>query len=64
MPPYWLPKGLQVGAKEYLEVIRDIAKPWMDATYPDGNYCWQQDGVPGHTAKSVQQLCQENLADF
>ncbi|QQP57842.1 Uncharacterized protein FKW44_002969 [Caligus rogercresseyi] len=33
MPPYWFPKGLQVGAKEYLEVIRDIAKPWMDATY-------------------------------
>ncbi|QQP53521.1 Uncharacterized protein FKW44_006028 [Caligus rogercresseyi] len=31
--------GLQVGAKEYLEVIRDIVKSWMDATYPDGNYC-------------------------
>ncbi|QQP57757.1 Transposable element tcb2 transposase [Caligus rogercresseyi] len=36
MPPYWFPKGLRLGTKEYLEVMRGIVKPWMDATYPDG----------------------------
>ncbi|QQP37055.1 Uncharacterized protein FKW44_022357 [Caligus rogercresseyi] len=64
MPPYWFPKGIRVGVKEYLEVMRDIIKPWMDATYPDGNHCWQQDGAPGYKAKAVQQWCQESLADF
>ncbi|QQP48712.1 Hypothetical protein FKW44_009107 [Caligus rogercresseyi] len=34
MHPYWFPKGLRLVAKEYLEVMRGIVKPWMDATYP------------------------------
>ncbi|QQP37242.1 Uncharacterized protein FKW44_017446 [Caligus rogercresseyi] len=59
MLPYWFPKGLRVGAKEHLEVMRDIVKPWMDATYPECNYYWQQDGAPGHKAKAVQQWCQQ-----
>ncbi|QQP54080.1 Putative transposable element, partial [Caligus rogercresseyi] len=29
MPPYWFPKGLRMGEKEYMEVMRDIVKPWM-----------------------------------
>ncbi|QQP38001.1 Hypothetical protein FKW44_018462 [Caligus rogercresseyi] len=31
----------------------------MDATYPECNYYWQQNGAPGHKAKAVQQLCQQ-----
>ena len=64
MPPFWFPRGLKVGAKEYLEVMATVVKPWLDATYPDGNYCWQQDGAPGHKAKIVQKWCSEHLADF
>ncbi|QQP53204.1 Transposable element tcb1 transposase, partial [Caligus rogercresseyi] len=56
--------GLRVGAKEHLEVMRDIVKPWMDGTYPECNYYWQQDGAPGHKAKTVQQWCQENFEFF
>ena len=64
MPPFWFPKGLRVGAKEYLEVLQTVVKPWLDEQYPEGNYCWQQDSAPGHKAKVVQQWCQDNLADF
>ncbi len=64
MPPFWFPRGLRVGAKEYLEVLKTVVKPWLDQQYPEGNYCWQQDGAPGHKAKVVQQWCQDNLASF
>ncbi|QQP39483.1 Uncharacterized protein FKW44_020375 [Caligus rogercresseyi] len=53
MHPYWFPKGFRLGAKEYLKVMRDIVKPWMDAKYLAGNYCRQQDGAPGHKAEAV-----------
>ena len=38
MPPFWFPKGLRVGTKEYLEVMEGTVKPWLDANYPDNNY--------------------------
>ena len=41
-----------------------VVKPWLDATFPDGNYCWQQDSAPGHKAKTTQKWCQDHLADF
>ena len=37
--PFWFPKGLRVSAKEYLEVMEEVVKPWVDATYPAGSYC-------------------------
>ena len=64
MPPYWFPKGLRMGATEYITVMEDIVKPWLDATYPEGNYVWQQDGAPGHTANKTQKWCADNLAKF
>ncbi|QQP40983.1 Putative transposable element [Caligus rogercresseyi] len=64
MPPFWFPKGLKIGAKEYLEVMQNVVKPWLDATYPEGNYVFQQDNAPGHKAKITQKWCEENLAAF
>ncbi|QQP37282.1 Putative transposable element [Caligus rogercresseyi] len=64
MPPFWFPQGLRVGAKEYLAVIKNVVKPWLDATYPKGNYCYQQDGAPGHKAKKPQKWCKDNLMNF
>lgn len=64
MPPYWFPKGLRVGSKEYLEVLQTVVKPWLDATYPEGNYVWQQDGAPGHNANVTQKWLKANLANF
>ena len=30
MPAFWFPRGLWMGVKEYLEVMRDTIKPWLD----------------------------------
>ncbi|XP_059097596.1 uncharacterized protein LOC131891917 [Tigriopus californicus] len=62
MPPYWFPKGLKINTEEYLKVMRKVVKPWLDATYPLGNYVWQQDSAPAHKAKKTQKWCQDNLA--
>jgi len=64
MPPHWFPCGLRVGTKEYLEVMKDVVKPWLDANYPDGNYVWQQDSAPSHRATRTQNWCRDNLANF
>ena len=62
MPPFWFPKGLRVGAVEYLNVLQTVVKPWLDENYPEGNYVWQQDSATGHKAKVVQKWCKDNLA--
>ncbi|QQP56781.1 Uncharacterized protein FKW44_001558, partial [Caligus rogercresseyi] len=36
----------------------------VDATYPEGNYVFQQDSAPGHKAKDHPKWCEENLAAF
>ncbi|QQP40167.1 Uncharacterized protein FKW44_014133 [Caligus rogercresseyi] len=43
MPPFWFPAGLKVGTNEYLDVLKTVVKPWLDSTYPEGNYVFQQD---------------------
>ncbi|QQP41393.1 Uncharacterized protein FKW44_015744, partial [Caligus rogercresseyi] len=30
--------GLKVGMEEYLKVMKTVVKPWLDSTYPKGNY--------------------------
>ncbi len=64
MPPYWYPKGLGIGQKAYLHVMKTVVKPWLDEQYPDGNYVWQQDSAPGHKAKTTQNWCSKHLAAF
>ena len=53
-----------MGSKEYISVLENTVKPWLDVNYPEGNYVWQQDGAPGHTPNATQNWCKENLADF
>lgn len=64
MPLHWFPNGLKINQNVYLEVLRDVIKPWLDSNYPQGNYVWQQDSAPAHKAKKTQAWCRENLADF
>ncbi|QQP51550.1 Hypothetical protein FKW44_012957 [Caligus rogercresseyi] len=50
MPRYWFPKGLRVVAKVTWSYAGHC-KALDGCKYPDGNYCWQQDGAPGTKLK-------------
>jgi hypothetical protein len=46
MPPHFFAKGLEINAEEYVKVLRDIVKPWMDGVANGHHYVFQQDGAP------------------
>ncbi|QQP52246.1 Transposable element tcb2 transposase, partial [Caligus rogercresseyi] len=64
MPPHVFEAGLRVNSKVYLDVLKNIVKPWMDQVAGDRPYLWQQDGAPAHTAKKVQDWCEDNFPHF
>ena len=64
MDPYWFPKGIRVGTKEYLVSMKLVVEPWLRRNYPGGNYVWQQDSAPGHASKETQKWISENLAAY
>ena len=56
--------GLRVNADVYLDILKNVVKPWMDQVAGDSPYIWQQDDAPAHTAKKVQDWCEENFPYF
>ncbi|QQP53588.1 Transposable element tcb2 transposase [Caligus rogercresseyi] len=52
--PHVFEAGLRVNSKVYLDVLKNIVKPWMDQVAGDRPYLWQQDGAPAHTAKKCR----------
>ena len=65
MDPVFLPSGLRMGAKEYIDrVLKTHVLPWVRATYGEENeVVFMQDGAPAHTANIPQKWLEENL-DF
>ena len=63
MPPVFLPIGLRMGSKEYLEqVLQPHVLPWIQATFKNtSNVILMQDGAPCHTSKIVQNWLKNNL---
>lgn len=33
MPPFWFAKGLKIDTEVYLDVLKNVVKPWIDATF-------------------------------
>jgi DNA-binding Lrp family transcriptional regulator len=64
MPPHFFPRGLKINTEEYIRVLREVVKPWMDGIANGRHYVFQQDGAPAHTSKATQDWCRENLPDF
>ncbi len=54
IPPHFFEKGLKINAQEYLKVMQDAVKPWMDTVANGRHYIFQQDGAPAHNAKVTQ----------
>ena len=64
MPPHFFQRGLRVTAEMYVDVLRDVVKPWMDQVARGRPYVFQQDGAPAHNAKLTQTWLADNLPDF
>ncbi len=64
MPPHFFEKGLKINTEEYLKVLKDVVKPWMDGVAAGRHYVFQQDGAPAHNSKKSQDWCAANLPEF
>ncbi len=64
IPPHWFKQGLRLGAKDYLEVMKKVIKPWVDQNYPRKAIVWQQDSIPAHKAKVMQKWCHNSFTHF
>lgn len=65
LPLIFIEKGVKINQKYYLdEVLKKVLLPEAQKLFGDDFYCFQQDGAPAHTAKLVQQWCEQNLTDF
>ncbi len=51
MPPHIFAKGLKINTEEYVKVLKEVVKPWMDGVAAGRHYVFQQDGCPPITAK-------------
>ena len=61
MPPHFFKKGHRVNAEEYVKVLRDVVKPWIDRVAEGRPYVFQQDSAPAHKAKATQEWMSANL---
>jgi transposase-like protein len=63
-PPIFVPAGVKVNTDAYLDLLATHVLPWLKKTYPKGNYVFQQDGAPAHTANKTQKWLADNMASF
>ena len=61
MPPHFFEKGLGVNAEEYVKVLRDVVKPWIDRVAERRPYILQQDSAPAFKAKVTREWMSANL---
>jgi hypothetical protein len=61
-PIIFVPDGKKVSADSYQALLHRNMMPWLSDTYPQGNYVFQQDGVPEHTVNSMQRFLEKNMA--
>nr|KAF6387375.1 hypothetical protein mMyoMyo1_007881 [Myotis myotis] len=55
---------LRLNSTTYLSTVADQVHPIMLMAYPNGDGFFQQDNVPCHGARIVQERCQEHEGDF
>jgi hypothetical protein len=64
MPPHFFPKGLKINMDEYIRVLEEVVKPWMDEMAGGRPYVVPQDGALAHNSKRTQDWRRENLPEF
>jgi AraC-like DNA-binding protein len=61
-PIIFVPNGKKITFVSYQTLLCKHMMPWLSATYPEGNYVFQRDGAPTHTANSTQTFLEKNMA--
>jgi hypothetical protein len=61
-PPIFVAAGKRINAAVYQNLLRQHVVPWLQRTYPDGNYVFQQDSAPAHAASTTHEFLSENMA--
>jgi hypothetical protein len=62
---FFVPQGVKVRAKDYMEeILKPIVKDLGDTLFDGGNWAFQQDSAPAHGAKVVQGWLRANVPDF
>ncbi len=54
MPPHIFAKGLKINTEEYVKVMKEMMKPWMDGAAVGRHYVFQQDGAHARNSKTTQ----------
>ena len=62
-PPVWVPEGVKINSKGYIEIMKNNVIPWLRANFSPGSFVLQQDNAPGHAARATQQFLREELGD-
>lgn len=63
-PLIFVPDGGRVDSALYQRMLQEQVLPWLEKSFPNGNYVFQQDGAPAHTSVSTQQFLQSHVAAF
>jgi len=58
------PSGLKINAGEYIKVLEEVVKPWMDEIAGGRPHIFQEDDAPAHNAKITQDWCAAILPAF
>ena len=64
MPPMFFGQNKKCNANVYYKILWYKVLPWLRSTYPGGNYVFQQDGAPAHTATKVQNFLHTSFTEF
>lgn len=59
--PFFFQSGLKVNSSEYIKVLKDTVKPWMDEVGIGKSYVFQQDSAPAHNAQVTQNWLADNF---
>ena len=62
-PPIFVAVGERLNAAAYQALLHQYVVPWLKRAYRGGQYVFQQDGAPCHTALSTRHFLEVEMAD-
>ena len=63
MPPHFFEAGYQINAANYIKVLEEVVKLWIDSVREDRLNIFQQNSTPAHKAMTTQDWMADNFHD-